>query len=72
MGPIRYGGYHPPRESFVRLKVGGEDEDGDDGDDGDGGDFAFGIESSITQIDCLQNTINQASWSRPMAKNSDS
>ena len=32
MGPIRYGGYRPPRESFVRLKVGGEDEDGD-GDD---------------------------------------
>ena len=62
MGPIRYGGYRPPRESFVRLKVGGEDEHGD------GGDFAFEIESSITQIDCLQNTINQAAWSRPMAK----
>ena len=31
MGPIRYGGYRPPRESFVRLKVGGEDEDGDGG-----------------------------------------
>ena len=27
MGPIRYGGYSPPRESFVRLKVGGEDEE---------------------------------------------
>ena len=36
MGPIRYGGYRPPRESFVRLKVGGEDEDGvDDGNDGE-------------------------------------
>ena len=41
MGPIRYGGYRPPRESFVRLKVGGEDEDGDGGDDGDDEDTAY-------------------------------
>ena len=56
MGPIRYGGYRPPRESFVRLKVGGEDEDGDDGDDGDGGDdgdsgdYAFEIVINVSKI----------------------
>ena len=43
MGPIRYGGYRPPRESFVRLKVGGEDEDGDGGAAGDGDDSGFEI-----------------------------
>ena len=57
MGPIRYGGYRPPRESFVRLKVGGEDEDGeggddgdddDDGDDGDDGDGDDGIAEPVT------------------------
>ena len=46
MGPIRYGGYRPPRESFVRLKVGGQDEEedgdgGDDGVDGDGDDLQY-------------------------------
>ena len=50
MGPIRYGGYRPPRESFVRLKVGGDDEDGDDGDGGDGGDYAFEIVINISKI----------------------
>ena len=50
MGPIRYGGYRPARESFVRLKVGGEDEDGDDGDGGDGGDYAFEIVINISKI----------------------
>ena len=53
MGPIRYGGYRPPRESFVRLKVGGEDEDGDggdDGDDGDSGDYAFEIVINVSKI----------------------
>ena len=50
MGPIRYGGYRPPRESFVRLKVGGEDEDGDDGDDGDGGVYAFEIVINVSKI----------------------
>ena len=50
MGPIRYGGYRPPRESFVRLKVGGEDEDGDDGDDGNGDDYAFEIVIHVFKI----------------------
>ena len=62
MGPIRYGGYRPPRESFVRLKVGGEDEDGDDGDDGDdgedgdggddgdSGDYAFEMVINVSKI----------------------
>ena len=55
MGPIRYGGYRPPRESFVRLKVGGEDEDGvDDGNDGDDGvdvgDYAFEIVINVSKI----------------------
>ena len=47
MGPIRYGGYRPPRESFVRLKVGGED---DDGDGGNGGDYAFEIVINVSKI----------------------
>ena len=50
MGPIRYGGYRPPRESFVRLKVGGEDGDGDDGDDGNGDDYAFEIVIHVLKI----------------------
>ena len=50
MGPIRYGGYRPPRESFVRLKVGGEDEDGEGGDDGDVGDYAFEIVIHVFKI----------------------
>ena len=53
MGPIRYGGYRPPRESFVRLKVGGEDEDGEGGDDGDGDDgidYAFEMVINYTNL----------------------
>ena len=67
MGPIRYGGYRPPRESFVRLKVGGEDEDGeggddgddvDDGDDGDDGDGDDGIDYAFEMVINYTNLLS--------------